>query len=148
MLLYHGSPRKQTHRKLDMGSPRSFWFGGEVQFRILSRPPCYDPASACFIAWPLLSKSSKFNLLQKDKLGAEAHTHTHRHTHTHAHTHTHTHTHAHTQSLYLKCLLNSKWGKGIVRSGGLTWQTTSSRPLLRNPVFGKSSDFGYWQQPG
>ena len=104
-----------------MGSPRSFWFGGEVQFRILSQPPCYDPASACFIAWPLLPKSSKFNLLQKAKLGAEAHTHTHTHTHIH--------------SLYLKCLLNSKWGKGIVRSGGLTWQTTSSRPLLRNLVF-------------
>ena len=80
MLLYHGGPRKQTHQKLDIDSPGSFWFGGVAQFIILSWPLCYDPANACFIAWPLLPKSSKFNLLQKAKLGTEADTHTHTHT--------------------------------------------------------------------
>ena len=119
MLLYHSSPRKQTHQKLDRDSSRFFWFEGVVQFRILSWPLCYDPANACFIAWTLWPKSK--SILCRKPSWVQKQTHTHTHTHTH--------------SLYLKCQLTSKWGKGIVRSGGLTWQTTSSRPLLRNPVF-------------
>ena len=130
MLLYHGGPRKQTHQKLDIDSPGSFWFGGVAQFIILSWPLCYDPANACFIAWPLLPKSSKFNLLQKAKLGTEADTHTHTHTH----------------RVSSQMSINQKMRKGDsqVRRADLTRQHLPD-PCSETWYFGKSSHFGYWQ---
>ena len=73
-----------------------------------------------FIAWPLRPKFSKFNLLQKAKLGAEADTHTH------------THTHTHTQSLS-QMSINQQMRKGDsqVRKADLTdniFQTLAQKP--------------------
>ena len=118
MLLYHSSPRKQTHQKLDRDSSRFFWFEGVVQFRILSPPLCYDPANASFIAWTLWPKSKSI-LCRKPSWVQKQ---------------THTHTHTHTQSLS-QMSINQQMRKGDsqVRRADLTdniFQTLAQKPSI------------------